>query len=185
MTTKKTVQLKQIKRIVFFAIVLGLIAFVISLIAEKDSVMHELNATKKSVETDKKNVSLRDSIVEFGMQYLGKPYIVGASCEEGFDCSGFVYFVFKHFKIEVPRSSIQFADFGKEISIESVKKGDILVFLSPTKDVIGHVGIVTKPKGMESDFIHASSGDEMQVIISSIKEKGYTKRFVKAVDVLE
>jgi len=90
----------------------------------------------------------------------------------------------KYYKIEVPRSSPQFNNFGKEIPIEDVKKGDILVFLSPTRNVIGHLGIVINPKGMESDFIHASSGREMKVIISSLKQKGYTRRFVKAVDVL-
>jgi len=132
----------------------------------------------------KVNVSLRDSIVSFGMQLLGTPYVEGACSEDGFDCSGFVYFVFQHFKIQVPRSSSQFKNFGKEISIDSVRKGDILVFLSPTRNVIGHVGIVTNPKGKESDFIHASSGSEMKVIITSLKQKRYNRRFVKALDVL-
>jgi cell wall-associated NlpC family hydrolase len=130
------------------------------------------------------NVSLRDSIVSFGMELLGTPYVVAASGRDGFDCSGFVYFVFKHHKIQVPRSSAGFSNFGKEISIDNVKKGDILLFLSPTRNTIGHVGIVTNPKGKESDFIHASSGREMKVIITSLKQEGYARRFVKAVDVL-
>lgn len=132
----------------------------------------------------KNNTSLEDNIVNYGIELLDTPYVGGGSSMDGFDCSGFVYFVFKHFKIQVPRSSSQFKDFGKEISIDSVRKGDILVFLSPTRNVIGHVGIVTNPKGKESDFIHASSGSEMKVIITSLKNKGYTRRFVKAVRVL-
>lgn len=132
----------------------------------------------------KNNPSLEDSIVSFGMKLLGTPYVGGGSSQVGFDCSGFVYYVFKHFKIQVPRSSIQFKDFGKEIPIESVRKGDILVFLSPTRNVIGHVGIVTDPKGKESDFIHASSGSEMKVIVTSLKKAGYKRRFVKAVRVI-
>lgn len=130
------------------------------------------------------NPSLEDSIVSFGMKLLGTPYVGGGSSKVGFDCSGFVYYVFKHFKIQVPRSSSQFKNFGKEIPIESVRKGDILVFLSPTRNVIGHVGIVTDPKGKESDFIHASSGGEKKVIVTSLKKAGYTRRFVKAVRVL-
>lgn len=130
------------------------------------------------------NISLRDSIVDFGMELLGTPYVVAASGKDGFDCSGFVYHVFQHHNIQVPRSSTQFVHFGKEIPIEKVKKGDILVFLSPTKNVIGHVGIVTNAKGKESDFIHASSGRDMKVIITSLKNEGYARRFVKAVDVL-
>lgn len=130
------------------------------------------------------NVSLRDSIVDFGMDLLGTPYVVADSGKDGFDCSGFVYYVFQHHNIQVPRSSPQFGHFGKEIPIENVKKGDILVFLSPSRNVIGHVGIVTNAKGKESDFIHASSGRDMKVIITSLKKEGYARRFVKAVDVL-
>jgi len=132
----------------------------------------------------KVNVSLRDCLVSFGLKFLGTPYIAGGSSKNGFDCSGFVYFVFRHFNIQVPRSSSQFQYFGKEIPIDSVQKGDVLLFLSPTRNVIGHVGIVTNPKGKESDFIHASSGHEMKVIITSLKQKRYNRRFVKAVDVL-
>lgn len=132
----------------------------------------------------KMNAYLRDSIVEFGVQLLGTPYIFGACSEDGFDCSGFVYFVFQHFEIKIPRSSSEFKDFGGEVPIGSVRKGDILVFLSPTRNEIGHVGIVTIPNGMESEFIHASSGADMKVIISSLNQEGYRHRFVKAVDVL-
>jgi len=132
-----------------------------------------------------KNVaSLEDNIVSFGMKLLGTPYVGGGNGKNGFDCSGFVYYVFKHFKIDVPRSSSQFKNFGIEIPIDKVRKGDILVFLSPTRNVIGHVGIVTNPKGKESDFIHASSGREMKVIVTSLKKEGYTRRFVKAVRVI-
>lgn len=132
----------------------------------------------------KNNTSLKDSIVNFGMTLLDTPYVTGGSGKNGFDCSGFVHYVFKNFKIQVPRSSSQFKNFGKEIPLDSVRKGDILVFLSPTRNVIGHVGIVTNPKGKESDFIHSSSGREMKVIVTSLKKEGYTRRFVKAVRVI-
>ncbi len=130
------------------------------------------------------NLSLRDSIVNFGMELLGTPYVSASCSRDGFDCSGFVYFVFQNYKIKVPRSSAEFEHFGKEIPIEKVRKGDILLFLSPTRNVIGHIGIVTNPNGMETDFIHASSSKEMKVIISSLKQDGYKRRFVKAIDVL-
>jgi len=145
---------------------------------------NETNAKNALINPIKYNIPLRDSIVNFGMGLEGTPYVEASCSIDGFDCSGFVYYVFQHHKIQVPRSSSQFKNFGKEIPIDSVKKGDILVFLSPTRNVIGHVGIVTNPKGMESNFIHSSSGSEMKVIISNLKQKGYTRRFVKAVDVL-
>jgi cell wall-associated NlpC family hydrolase len=129
------------------------------------------------------NDALKDSIVDYGMEFLGTPYVVGGCSKEGFDCSGFTYFVFQHFNIAIPRSSAEFASFGQEIPIGNVRKGDLLLFLSPTRNVIGHIGIVSTAKGRESDFIHASSGHEMKVIISSLAGDGYTQRFVKAVRV--
>ncbi|WP_432672159.1 C40 family peptidase [Flavobacterium sp. SM2513] len=131
------------------------------------------------------NLGLRDSIVAYGMEYLGTPYVTAGCSKNGFDCSGFVYFVFQHFNIEVPRSSAAFEDFGTEIPIEAVEKGDVLLFLSPTRDAIGHIGIVTEPKGMESEFIHATSGREMQVVVTPLSNDGYTRRFVKAIRVAE
>ena len=127
---------------------------------------------------------LNDSIVAYGMGFLGTPYIAAGCGKDGFDCSGFVYFVFQHFKIEVPRSAAAFENFGKDIPIEDLQKGDLLLFLSPTRNVIGHIGIVSTANGKESSFIHASSGAEMKVIVTSLTKEGYKRRFVKAVRVL-
>lgn len=136
-----------------------------------------------SVSSVEPNFTLQDSIVNFGMKFLGTPYVAAGMGEEGFDCSGFVYYVFNHNHIKVPRSSADFENFGKEIPIENVQKGDILLFLSPTQNVIGHIGIVSNPKGSKSDFIHASSGRQMKVIISNLSTTGYAKRFIKAIRV--
>lgn len=132
-----------------------------------------------------KNNTLRDSVVTYGQQFLGTPYVTAGCSKDGFDCSGFVYFVFQNFNITVPRSSSGFENFGQEVAIEDVQKGDVLVFLSPTRNAIGHIGIVSVANGMESDFIHSSSGREMQVITTNLKNSGYAKRFVKAVSVIK
>ena len=140
----------------------------------KDTLIHPID----------NNGYLGDKIASYGMEFLGTPYVTAGSSMNGFNCSGFVYFVYNHFKIQVPRSSSQFNNFGKEIPIADVKKGDILLFLSPTRNVIGHIGIVSNPKGMNSDFIHSTSGREMKVVITSLTKPGYTRRFVKAIRVL-
>ncbi len=141
----------------------------------------ERETTFASVQT---GTTLKDSIVEYGIEYLGTPYLTAGSGKEGFDCSGFVYFVFQHFNINVPRSSAEFENFGKEIPIANVQKGDLLLFLSPTRNAIGHIGIITNANGRDSDFIHASSGVKMKVIITNLSNQGYTRRFVKAIRVL-
>jgi len=182
----KSKKINPVKYAIFIGLVVVLSFMAYSPLKKADSQSGNKETIVRSsvINPIKTNASLRDSIVDFGTKLLGKPYVAGGCSKNGFDCSGFVYYVFQHYKIQVPRSSSQFKNFGKEIPIDKVKKGDILVFLSPTKNVIGHIGIVTNPKGKQSDFIHASSGREMKVIITSLKNEGYTRRFVKAVDVL-
>lgn len=171
-----------------YVIFIGLPAIVIGISSIKEiKVVPEKRETPAGyilLNIPKRNALLRDSIVHFATDLLGKKYKEGGCGNDGFDCSGFVYYVFQHFKIQVPRSSSEYKNFGKEVPIENVKKGDVLVFLSPTRNAIGHVGIVVHPKGKESDFIHSSSGSQKKVIITNLKQKEYTKRFVKAVDVL-
>lgn len=143
---------------------------------------------KKNVKKSKAQINskgdLGNDIVAFGSELLGTPYVEAGCSRDGFDCSGFVYFVYQHHNIQVPRSSAQFENFGVEIPIHDVQKGDLLLFLSPTRNVIGHMGIVSNPKGRDSDFLHSTSGKEMQVVITNLSNSGYAQRFVKAIRVL-
>jgi cell wall-associated NlpC family hydrolase len=49
---------------------------------------------------------------------------------------------------------------------------------------IGHVGIICEANGMNSKFIHSSSGKVKGVIISELNSEMYTRRFYKCVDVM-
>ncbi|MEO5777208.1 MAG: C40 family peptidase [Flavobacterium sp.] len=179
------INLLKLATLISLLLIVSAIAF--SWLTKSKPQNNEININDSVINpTENENtISKRDSIVNYGKELLGTPYVEAGSDTNGFDCSGFVYYVFKHFRIEVPRSSPQYENFGKEVPIENVKKGDILVFLSPTNNtVIGHLGIVTNPKGMESDFIHSTSGREMKVVITSLKVEGYKRRFVKAISVI-
>ncbi|MFV8442416.1 C40 family peptidase [Flavobacterium sp. LB2P44] len=184
MTSKKKYRVRFIRNMGLLALVFCSVAYGSSrtdtFLLQKNEIVIK-NELIYPIET---NISLGEKIVNFGMGLLGTPYVAAGCSKNGFDCSGFVYFVFNHFKIQVPRSSSEFKNFGKEIPIANVKKGDLLLFLSPTRNVIGHIGIVSNPNGMDSDFIHSSSGREMKVIITNLKKPGYTRRFVKAIRVL-
>lgn len=184
MTSKNKNLFKVLTGVCFATIALAIQAFSSSKEAKSMAKRVEPVTNAGPINSNEINSHLRNSIESFGMDLLGTPYVYGSCSREAFDCSGFVYFVFRNFDIEVPRSTSQFEKFGKEVSIDSVKKGDIHVFLSPTMDAIGHVGIVTKANGMESDFVQASSSKEMKVVISSLKQEGYKRRFVKAINVL-
>ncbi|WP_163408365.1 C40 family peptidase [Flavobacterium ajazii] len=128
----------------------------------------------------------RDSVISYAKQYLGTPYLYASSNpNKGFDCSGFVYYVFKNFGLTLPRSSGGYKNIGKSLKPEEFKVGDVLVFYGyKDRSFIGHVGIICEANGMQSKFIHASSGKAQKVTITGLDEEHYTKRFYKCVDVL-
>ncbi len=128
----------------------------------------------------------RDSIIVFAKKYLGTPYKYASSNPAvGFDCSGFVSYVFSHFGKTLPRSSSGYKNIGKTLKPEEFKVGDILVFYGyKDRTIIGHLGIICEANGMQSKFIHASSGKAQQVTITALDTDHYTKRFYKCVDVL-
>ena len=85
------------------------------------------------------------------MTFLGTPYVLGGtSPASGFDCSGFVLYVFKQHGIEVPRNVVHQASAGRHVERPDIRAGD-LVFFSTTGPGFTHVGIATS----RDSFIHA------------------------------
>lgn len=144
----------------------------------------DLKSAGAIVEKSDSQLSKRDELITFAKKHLGTPYRwASASPKHGFDCSGFVNYVFKHFGLQLPRSSSGFKNLGKALKPEEFKVGDVIVFYGHRdKHRVGHVGIVAEANGMKSKFIHASSGKEKAVTISDLASMGYTKRFYKCLD---
>jgi cell wall-associated NlpC family hydrolase len=143
-----------------------------------------LNQTESSTTTE--NEVDREELVAFAKTFMGAPYVYAEQDPNiGFDCSGFINYVFKNYDITVPRSSSGFKNFGKKIAIEEAKIGDVLIFTGyRDSTVIGHLGIISEANGLNSKFIHASSGKAMQVTISDLNSNHYSNRFLHAVDVI-
>jgi len=146
---------------------------------------------EKVVVTEEKSTAAdtlirRDSVIDFAKNYLGKPYCYSCSNpDKGFDCSGFVQYVYKNFNIPVPRSSSEYGAIGASLKPEDFKIGDVLVFYGYLNSTsIGHVGIICEANGMSSKFIHSSSGKVKGVIISELNSEMYTRRFYKCIDVI-
>ncbi|WP_281232276.1 C40 family peptidase [Flavobacterium gelatinilyticum] len=138
-----------------------------------------------SVKTEQSTID-RDLLVTYAKQYLGVPYKYASSNPDaGFDCSGFVSYVYGNFGLTLPRSSSGYKNLGKTLKPEEFKVGDILVFYGyKDRTVVGHLGIICEANGMKSKFIHASSGKAQQVTITALDTEHYTKRFYKCIDVL-
>ena len=83
------------------------------------------------------------AVLATGENYLGTKYLYGGSTpKSGFDCSGFVQYVYRHNGVTLPRTSRQQATTGKSLpaKLDGLRAGDLL-FFSQRGDVVDHVAI--------------------------------------------
>ncbi len=118
---------------------------------------------------------LRKAIIETAKRYQGTPYIYGGISDTGFDCSGFICFVYRNAaNIQLPRTSKTMWSSGTPIRIAAAQPGDIIVF-----DTVGgapsHVAILVD----QDTMIHAvSAGPKTGVIISSLQDRYFAPRII-------
>ena len=121
-------------------------------------------------------------IITFAKTLIGVPYLYGSTDpKKGFDCSGFITYVFHHFGISVPRSSYEFTDEGKTVEATQAKPGDLILFTgtNPLERTVGHMGIVIDNSDSVR-FIHSSSGRAHGVTITALNAS-YQKRYMKTI----
>ncbi len=130
---------------------------------------------------DRDSLEKAQDIIQFAMTLVGKPYKSGGSSPKGFDCSGFVTYVFNNAGVSVPRSSTDYPEAGQAVSREELLPGDIIC--SDTSGSInGGISHVAIYMG-NGNFIHASSGSK-KIMIDNLSEEYYDKRYVCAVRIL-
>jgi len=123
-----------------------------------------------------------DSAIHLGLQFLGTPYRYGGNSPvSGFDCSGFIHYVFKHLEITLPRSSRGYASIGESIPKEEVQPGDVLLFKgrNSQSSLIGHVALVVDVKENIITMLHASTS--RGVVLETMETLDYyMRRFLMA-----
>ncbi|MGN6180927.1 MAG: C40 family peptidase [Mucilaginibacter sp.] len=135
------------------------------------------------IETGKTTPS---ELVNFACSLAGTPYNYGsADPANGLDCSGFVTYVFKHFGIMVPRTSVDFTSVQHAVPIEDAKLGDIILFTGTdsTTHIVGHMGIVSSMPGQPIRFMHSTSGKGYGVVETDFSTPYYESRYVKVIRV--
>jgi cell wall-associated NlpC family hydrolase len=90
-------------------------------------------------------------VVPRGERYIGVPYVWGGDTPRGFDCSGFVQYVYRAEGVELPRTSRQMAGSGFGVGRSDMAVGDLMLFADDGP--ISHVAIYAG----NGRFIHSSS----------------------------
>ncbi len=122
-----------------------------------------------------------EELVEYGLQFLGTPYVWGGNnLTGGVDCSGFTQQVFGAFDIDISRVSYMQALDGEEVSKNELRTGDLIFFDTTgiNNGQISHVGIYMG----DGKFIHSES--TRGVTVSNLSSGYYTRNYVKAIRVL-
>ena len=114
-----------------------------------------------------------DKIAGVAKELIGTKYkLGGTSPKTGFDCSGFVNYVFKEGAgIKLPRSSREMRGIGSSVDLKSLKPGDLIFFKINTS----HVGIYVG----DNKFIHAPSTGR-SVAIDSLSGSFFSKKIIGA-----
>jgi lipoprotein Spr len=120
-----------------------------------------------------------DAIISYAKTFLGVPYRYGGSTPSGFDCSGFINYIFGNFGFSLVRSSYGLAELGETIALSEIQPGDLMFFKGSNANStsVGHVAMVIDVTADEIKFIHSANGG---VQITNFKtSKYYIQRYVK------
>lgn len=116
----------------------------------------------------------RASVIGTALSLRGAPYRNGGSDPSGFDCSGFVAYVFARQGYSVPRTVLEQSQLGEGVEQSGLVPGD-LVFFSTVAPGPSHVGIAISP----SEFVHAPSTAGV-VRVEGLTAPYWASRFVVA-----
>jgi len=114
-------------------------------------------------------------IIAYARKYAGTRYKYGGNTPAGFDCSGYLEFVFGHYSVFLPRTASEQYEQSKRITIDEIRPGDLVFFNGRSiGSNVGHVSLITEVSpGKKGSFkmIHATvSGG---VMIDSYPDGGY------------
>ncbi|OAT81619.1 hypothetical protein A6P54_12660 [Bacillus sp. MKU004] len=115
------------------------------------------------------NESTYSSVTDLAMSLVGTPYIWGGNSPQGFDCSGFIYYVFNNQNISLQRLSSE-GYYNRSYYIHTPQKGDLVFFENTYKPGISHMGIYVG----DNKFVHAGDNG---VEVTSLSNTYWSSKF--------
>lgn len=122
---------------------------------------------------------LADSILERGMSLIGTRYRFGGTSEAGFDCSGFIGYLFREEAgMNLPRSTREMINVDAPlVSRSKLQPGDLLFFATNgRRGRVSHAGIYLG----DNQFIHSSSRRSGGVRVDNLDDSYWSKTFIEA-----
>lgn len=137
---------------------------------------NQLLLTSRGQEVSRAAIDNRkgQQVVSFAKKFLGVPYVWAGRSPNGFDCSGFTYYIYTQHNVTIPRMADEQFEVGLAIKKSDLAPGD-MVFFSTYEPGPSHVGIYIG----NGQFIHASSGAD-EVTVTPLNKPYYMERYIGA-----
>ena len=104
------------------------------------------------------NEAVIDSVIHFGKKFLGLRYKYSGQTPQGFDCSGYVSYIFGKYGYKFPHSSSAMSTFGKKVDLKDARKGDFIFFKgrSTKSSGVGHVALIIEADSGKVTMMHST-----------------------------
>lgn len=137
----------------------------------------EKKSAAKDVAAATADINKTQEIVSYAKKYIGVRYVSGGSTPKGFDCSGFIRYVYSNFGVNLTHSASAQYRTGTAVSKSNLQVGDLLFFdTNGGRNSISHSALYIG----NGKFINAESGSTRRVTISSLSESYWAKRYMGA-----
>jgi cell wall-associated NlpC family hydrolase len=115
--------------------------------------------TTEQVQAPLPNDPQVDAIINYAKRFLGVPYRYGGTTPSGFDCSGFINYIFGNFGFDLVRTSYGLAELGTTVKLSEIRPGDLMFFKGSNVNStsVGHVALVVEVTPSAIKFIHSAN----------------------------
>ncbi len=128
------------------------------------------------------SLDIYKDIILPGQSLVGTSYRNGGTSPSGFDCSGFITYLYKKYVPALPRVSRNMAGFGEPVKRDSIIPGDLVFFATGSSSGITHVAVYIG----QNSIIHAiSNGPNRGVTITSLSARYWQSRYHSAVRIVD